>query len=176
MADPVNNACTCAGCQQACAYRPGFFRREQIEPLAAALGLTVPELVRKHLQIDFWAGPETDHEETMMLVPRLKGQRGGTQIGKDPRGVCHWLIAGRCAIHTLGKPAECVALQHNKDGGYLPVDRGGIAATWREHEEFIEAVAGGIFFPHEADLFSWASFRLGHYVPNPDMPDPYADG
>lgn len=168
--------CSCASCQQACAYRPGFFRRDQIEPLATALNLSVPELVRKHLQVDFFSGKGTDYEDVAMLVPRLKGERGGTQIDEDPRGVCHWLIDGKCQIHTLGKPAECAQLHHGPNGEHLKGDRDAIASTWVGAEEFIEEVTGDSFYRHEGGAFSLFMFSMGYYHPDPNKPDPYADG
>jgi hypothetical protein len=166
--------CSCKDCQSACAFRPGFFRRDQIEPLAAALNLSVPELVRKHLQVDFYSGEGTDYEDTAMLVPRLKGERGGTQIDQDPRGVCHWLINGRCQIHNLGKPAECAELGHGEDGKRLKGDRDAIAATWKGAGEWIEEVTGDYFVPHEAGILSFFALHTPYY-PNPDMADPYAE-
>lgn len=166
--------CSCQDCKNACAHRPGFFRREQIEPLANALNLTVPELVQKHLQVDFFSGD--DVEDVCMLVPRLKGERGGTQIDNDPRGVCHWFVDGKCRIHQLGKPAECAELVHGPDGQQVKVDRVAIARTWVGQEEFIEQVTGDFFFPHEPQsMFSSLFMRFEPYYPNPNKPDPYAE-
>ncbi len=169
----MNKECQCTTCKNACMYRPGFFRREQIEPLAVALNLTLKELVQKHLQVDFFSSG--DVEDVMMLVPRLKGERGGTQIDDDPRGVCHWFVNGLCQIHEKGKPANCVELVHDETGKYVDVDREAIAKTWVGHEKFIEEVTDDHFFPNEPSVFANISLMSRHYFPDPNQPDPYAE-
>lgn len=168
------SGCTCNDCKSACMYRPGFFRREQIEPLAATLNLTLKELVQKHLQVDFFSVGEL--EDVMMLVPRLKGERGGTQIDMDPRGVCHWFVEGLCQIHDKEKPANCVELVHDETGKYVEVDREAIAKTWVGQEAFIEEVTGDYFSPEIGGFLGNFMLTSRPYYPDPDKPDPYKEG
>jgi hypothetical protein len=178
----MNKECSCDSCKMACMHRPGFFRREQIEPLAKALNITVKELVHKHLQVDFYSGlyinPEGKSvylDDVMMLVPRLKGHPGASQIDQDPRGVCHWFVKGRCQIHKKGKPAECAGLVHNDKDDYDTIDRAEVVSTWVGHEEFIEEITDDCFVPHNINSMSYLMMGFRPYCPDPDQPDPYAD-
>lgn len=130
------NDCSCTGCQEACQRRPGFFTADQIEPLAKNLGLSLKELIREHLQFDYWSGGEL--EETHMLVPRYLGQMGGSDVPWWPVGTCHWFVDGKCQIHSLGKPAECRALGHI-DGKNVSADREAIVRTWVDKQDWVDS-------------------------------------
>jgi hypothetical protein len=173
---PIVSECACQYCKEACSRRPGFFRRHQIEPLAAAHNMSVSEFARKHLQVDFFSSGKSKLYDVCMLVPRLKGYPGGSLIPADPRGVCHWLIQGRCTIHTLGKPAECAELTHVPGSleDYVDMDRDAIAATWVGAQLWIEALLGRQFKAHNCfDFNLWESMSRPH-SPDPDMFDAYA--
>ena len=141
-AAPVSEpaACECEGCRAACETRPGFFRADEIEPLAHVLGLSVDEMVKRHLQFDYFEHHEiADGEEVRMLVPRLKGHVGGSRIPWWPTGRCHWFVDGKCAIHTKGKPAECRGLGHI-DGADVSADRVAIVRTWLDRQDWVRAL------------------------------------
>ncbi len=135
-------ACTCATCQSYCARKPGWFRPDEIAPLAANLGLTVQQLFDQHLAVDLWtAKPDTDEVDIFVLAPRTTYQKGGDTYGLNPLGRCHWLIEGRCAIHEAGKPFECRMAHH--DNG--PIGRRIHAEArdaWRDHQQMIAGLLG----------------------------------
>lgn len=109
------NACSCEICRGACEHKPGWFKPEEIAPLAAALGLTEQELFNQHLQVDWWNGTEeTDWEEVFILSPAIIGGNPGDMFNSDPRGRCAWFTDGKCAIHKFGKPFECAAYHHDQ--------------------------------------------------------------
>lgn len=108
-----NNSCDCRVCQGACEHKPGWFAPDQIAPLADRLGITVEELFKKHLSVDWWCGDSlTDYDDVFVLSPKLAGTDGGDMFPGDPRGVCHWFKDGKCQVHALGKPAECAFTHH----------------------------------------------------------------
>lgn len=173
---PIVSECACHHCRAACSRRPGFFRRQQIEPLAVRLNMTVQEFAKAHCQVDFFTSTKHKLIDICMLVPRLKGYPGGSQIPGDPRGVCHWLIKGRCTIHTLGKPAECAELTHvpGSTEDYVDMDREAMAATWLGAQPWIEELFGRTYQAHNCfDFDLWLALSRPHY-PDPDMFDAYA--
>jgi hypothetical protein len=135
-------------CQNACQHRPGFFRADQIAPLAKALNLTVKELFDQHLQVDCWNG----EPDIFLLIPRHQDKPGGSLVPFDPRGTCHWFVNGRCEIHTLGKPAECAELVHAPGGEYAQVDRQAIVDSWRDNQQMVRDLYGRDLEPSDPDF------------------------
>lgn len=127
-------ACQCESCRAACQRRPGFFTADQIEPLAGKLGLSIEEMFRDHLQVDYWSGG--DLEDTYMFVPRYAGMAGGSDVPWWPTGTCHWFVDGKCQIHALGKPAECRGLGHI-NGELVTADREAIVRTWVDKQDWV---------------------------------------
>lgn len=132
--------CDCTGCRSACEYKPGWFTPDQIAPLAKALKLSVKQLFKKHLQVDWWV----DSPNVFVLSPRLKSEEGGTIFDSDPKGACHWYKDGKCMIHALGKPAECQQLGHGNDGRLINPNHGKTADAWRatKHQKMVRDLYG----------------------------------
>jgi Fe-S-cluster containining protein len=108
-----SNACSCEKCAGACGHKPGWFKPEEIAPLATALGLTEKQLFDQYLQVDWWEGDEaTDGEDVFVLSPAVVDGDVGDMFDHDPRGECVWFIGGKCAVHDQGKPFECAAYHH----------------------------------------------------------------
>jgi len=103
--------CSCKECKSACSNKPGWFSPAQIKPLAKKLGLTVQELFKQHLQIDWW---DRYPKNVFVLSPRQTRGTGGTMFPANPKGECHWFKNGKCSIHELGKPIECQLLGHSE--------------------------------------------------------------
>lgn len=149
-----SGACSCDSCKAACSYKPGWFSPDQIEPLAANLGLTPQELFDQHLQVDWWV----DDPDVFVLSPRLRHETGGSMMPVDSTGECHWFVDGKCAIHDLGKPFECQQLDHSKVNHHEAA-----ADRWRdeEHQQMIEDLYGEQPYAPEASIFDMMSMMLG---------------
>lgn len=158
MADAViENACSCAKCAGACEHKPGWFKPEQIAPLAEALGLSEQELFDKHLQVD-WYEAEDDEGDIFVLSPAVVDGDAGDMFDGDPRGVCRWFIEGKCAIHDLGKPFECAAYHHTDTNDAARVHHKEAALAWKGEHERIKKLLGrepetSQFFDPFATLF-----------------------
>jgi Fe-S-cluster containining protein len=142
---PVTNACECLACRGACEHKPGWFKPDEIAPLAAALGITEKELFDKHLQVDWWEGDEdTDYEDVFVLSPAVVHGLPGTMFGSDPRGTCVWFKEGKCAIHEQGKPFECAAYHHSDDPKAGAPHHHEAAMAWNapEHQGKIKELLG----------------------------------
>lgn len=95
------NPCTCKKCQGAC-KRPGWFIPGEIEKVAKYLKVSVKELFKTKLAIDWWVG----EEDIFVLSPALKGEETGEMFPYDPVGECIFFNSRRCDIHPV-KPYEC---------------------------------------------------------------------
>ncbi len=111
----IPGECSCDVCKNACQHKPGWFTPDQIQPLADNLGLTPSQLFKEHLGVD-WFADSDGRPDVFVLSPKLKGTEGGEMFPGDPRGECHWYQDGKCAIHGIGKPLECLQLGHLTDG------------------------------------------------------------
>ena len=102
--------CSCKNCQNACRRKPGWFKPGEAEKVASFLGLSLEELFKKSLAIDYWV--ETN---TFILAPATKSETGGlpgnvySYFGK---GECVFFKNGLCSIHDV-KPFECRELFHD---------------------------------------------------------------
>lgn len=136
----MSNECNCDKCAKACTVKPGWFTPDQIKPLAKALKLSQVELFRRHLQIDWW----NDSPDVFVLSPKLVGEKGGTMFPGEPSGTCHWFKDGKCAIHSLGKPAECAFYHHTTERASTLENHEKTADAWRtpEHQELIRTLYG----------------------------------
>jgi hypothetical protein len=142
-APTIKNACQCSRCQSACSHKPGWFRPEQIAPLARRMGLTVQELFDRHLSVDWWNGTEEmNGEDIFVLSPRLVGRTGGEMFPAEPHGVCHWFKDGACGIHKLGKPDECAFAHHALEGDVMSANRFEIVKSWMPKQRRIQELLG----------------------------------
>jgi hypothetical protein len=143
MAETPNPGCSCAKCASYCTHKPGWFHPDQIAPLAKALRLSIAELFRRHLAIDWWAGDDlTGGKDVFVLSPRLEGAAGGDMFPGDPHGACHWFRDGKCQIHTLGKPAECAFAGHDVSEHDSLRNHLAMVAAWAPHQHRIEKMLG----------------------------------
>lgn len=133
-----DNACQCTVCRSACARKPGWFMPGEVEALAVAMGLSIQELFKQHLQVDYWAGPP----DIFVLAPRIMGGEGGSIMGASPYGKCHWFARGKCAVHELGKPHECRIMRHDVE--HVPGSHRAVAVAWDKpgHQAQIAALLG----------------------------------
>lgn len=133
--------CTCAGCRNACATKPGWMVPGDAERIAAHLGLPLPELFRTKLAVDWWEADE-DAPLTFVLAPAIKGEATGAEYPGNPQGRCVFFKNERCSIHAV-KPWECRKAGHvgeNAAKGYHPAARD----AWRakKHQTQIRRLLG----------------------------------
>jgi len=140
------NACMCVNCQSACIQKPGWFRPEQIAPLAERMGLTVKELFDKHLAVDWWVGDSlTGGRDVFILSPAVISGQVGDMFPSDPTGTCVWFKEGKCEVHTLGKPNECAFAHHDRDiEERMRANRNEIVKAWntKENQQMICTLLG----------------------------------
>jgi len=106
--------CKCKSCVNACEAKPGWFKPEEIEPLAKNMGLTVQELFDQHLGVDWWQGDIGEVEDRVfLLAPATIKMEPGKEYPTHAMGQCRLLKDGLCTIHDKGKPFECAALNHD---------------------------------------------------------------
>jgi Fe-S-cluster containining protein len=111
------SACACEDCQRGCAYKPGWFRPGEPEKAAELLGVSLAELFRTRLAVDWWEGhPDVVGENVYVIAPALVGEEPGEMYPGDPSGRCVFFKKGRCEIHAA-KPFECAVLAHGDSGG-----------------------------------------------------------
>jgi len=96
----------CASCQAACRNKPGWFKAGEAEKVAQYLGVSLKELFRDKLAVDWWVGGSVNSGDIYVLSPALIGEDAGTEFPGDPRGECVFFRDGRCEIHAV-KPFEC---------------------------------------------------------------------
>ena len=118
-------SCTCAHCVSACRIKPGWFMPDEIEPLAANMGLSVQELFDTRLCVDRLG-------ETLVLSPAVVGVEPGAEFPPISLGVCVFFKDERCEIHTLGKPHECAKATHFGGANRLLVGE-----AWVPHQDRI---------------------------------------
>jgi Fe-S-cluster containining protein len=126
---PPPSSCTCTGCQSACTRKPGWFAPGEVELVAAARGVSVPELFRAYLAVDWWEGDEP----TFVLSPaiiRHGSVHAGTEIPANPLGRCVFYEGGRCSIHAV-KPRECATYHHDMTREQVAASHRGVFEAWQ---------------------------------------------
>jgi hypothetical protein len=139
MAEGTKESCQCDACRALCRHKPGWFLPGQIEPLAAAMGITVKDLFDRYLAVDWWE--ENDRLPlTFLLSPAVKGNPTGEEFPYDATGTCVFYgDDGRCAVHDLGKPHECALALHDEE----PCDRHlETARAWADHQGAVRDLVG----------------------------------
>ncbi len=117
------SACSCERCQSACSNYPGEFRPGEAERVAKFLGLSMRQLFKRYLAVNWWVGSP----DVFMLTPASDTIKAGCEWPGNPeRGKCVFLAAGRCSIHPV-KPYSCA---HGN-----PCDHGK-RQKWEDDREF----------------------------------------
>ena len=124
-----------------CERKPGWLKPGEAEKIAAFLGVSLPDLFRQYLAVDWWV----DEPDVFLLSPAIVGHDAGTEMPFVAKGRCAFLTEeGRCRIHSV-KPFEC-GVAWCGDG---PVEREGsahqqAADAWRtpEHQAQITQLLG----------------------------------
>lgn len=110
-------SCTCERCVGACKHKPGWFKPGEVELLAKYMNLSLEELFRDYLTVEWWASDEPIY----VVSPGIVGLPTGQQVPYIRTGRCVFLTEDdRCRIHAA-KPAECALFWHGMDtvtGGF----------------------------------------------------------
>jgi len=108
------NECDCAQCVALCERRPGWFAPGEAEKVAAYLGLSLEDLFRRRLSVDYRTATKEEPREIYVLSPAIEGKAGG-YFPFAPFGRCTFLtVDGKCEIHAV-KPIECRMASGCKD-------------------------------------------------------------
>lgn len=128
---------TCNTCISACTRRPGWFMPGQVEVVADALGISLAELFRTRLIVDYWYADDRLSPTTFVLGPAtVGGARPGTISSLNgQRGRCTFLTEdNRCEIHAV-KPFECAQWFCGVREADLPMAHVDVARAWRDDPE-----------------------------------------
>ena len=131
-------SCECDVCRHACEHKPGWFMPGQAEKVAEYLNMSVEELFKTKLMVDWWEQDEDHPEDIFLLSPGIVGEEPGSEFPSDPRGTCVFYKEGKCSIHPV-KPFECADSIHGERGEYRHND---IALAWQPHQEQIKKLLG----------------------------------
>jgi hypothetical protein len=103
------DSCQCKECVDACKNVPGWFAPGEAENLADNMGISVQELFKKYLRVDFLEKDPSKgiDEDVFVLSPGTTNSAAGEIAPYLPRGTCVFLHNNKCQIHNLGKPIEC---------------------------------------------------------------------
>ena len=126
---------TCGVCRSGCDRKPGWFLPGEAEKTAAHLGITLPELFRDYLAVDWWVAGQ---EPVFLLSPAVRGNEAGREFPGDPRGTCVFYEGGRCRIHPA-KPHECASTWC---GGGPPDVHRTTAMAWQDHQGQLRELLG----------------------------------
>lgn len=132
--------CDCDDCRSACTGKPGWFLPGEAEQAAELLGMSLVELFKSKLAVDWYEDhPDTD-AYVFVLAPALVGESAGEEYPGDPNGQCVFYEGGRCDIHAA-KPFECAALGHQEAD--IRGRHEAVAGRWvGHHEQIVELLEG----------------------------------
>lgn len=131
---------TCRTCVSACLRKPGWFLPGQVEQVAVYLGISLAELFRTRLAVDYWYADDRLSPTTFVLSPACGEVEPGAVAPLTVGGRCTFLTdEGRCEIHPV-KPMECAQWYCGQDE--VPVAHVDVARQWHAHQDEITAVLG----------------------------------
>ena len=129
------NDCSCNSCQNACKYKPGWFKPGEAEKAAELKGLPLEKFFKDHLAVDWW---ESD-PDIFLLAPATDLSGTGIEYPSNPKGKCVFYKKGKCSIHEA-KPFECREYHHTEKD--LNGRHEKIAMTWKRHQKQISDLLG----------------------------------
>lgn len=144
MTDLQDTECRCDDCSDGCHESPGWFAPGQAERVAEHLGVTLEELFRDKLVVEYWAGGIDDHATDIhVLAPANYASTSGEKAEfSKMRARCVFLDnEGLCSIHPV-KPKECALSHHNMDqDAYLAWRKDNVRA-WIGRQDQIDQLLG----------------------------------
>lgn len=137
-------ACRCEECCEGCQGVPGWFAPGQAELVAEHLGITLGELFRDKLVVEYWVGGMDGSEgDIHFLAPANHASIPGEKAPySKPRARCMFLDNdGLCSIHPV-KPRECAISMHDMDRTTYQAWREDNVRAWMPHQDQIEELLG----------------------------------
>jgi Fe-S-cluster containining protein len=110
--------------------------------MAEHLDVTVEELFRTKLAVD-WFEAEMDIEETVyVLAPATQSMEPGGMYPGNPRGRCVFLTSdNRCEVHAA-KPFECRRLLHTDTSDQVHNRHLKVARAWQQFQKQVRKLLG----------------------------------
>lgn len=137
-------SCTCPRCVDACSHKPGWLKPGDAERIAAYLGVSLEELFRTRLIVDYFIRDAEGKPPIWLLAPLKNDATAGAEAPFEPGGVCAFLTTdGRCSIHPV-KPFECAAMIHDEGPEQTGGNHRAAAQAWDapEHQRQISELLG----------------------------------
>lgn len=157
------DSCECERCQKACSIAPGWFLPGEAERVALFLGVSLEELFRTKLNIDWWLNE--DGTGTFALSPGIKNTEAGTILTyKDRYGECVFFENGSCTIHPV-RPHECAEVWHQTTESEGTKLHTYVASSWHsdEHRRQLTRLLGKE--PKLPDDLYTSTFLFGEDIP-----------
>lgn len=114
----TRESCTCDRCVAACKRHPGWLEPGDAERIAAHLGVSLPDLFRSKLAVDYMLPTDANGLEDAVfgLRPVTPRDTPGAEAPYVVGGRCVFLSDDdRCTVHPV-KPAECRDMLHGEHG------------------------------------------------------------
>ena len=140
--------CSCKTCQNACAYKPGWFLPGEIEKVAEYLNKPLKEVFDEYLAVDWYQDVPKD---IFVIAPAIPGTKGGIYTA-DPRGKCTFYKEGKCSIHPV-KPFECREYHHGEDSVSISDRHSEVAEEWKDNQQQVEDLLG--IKPYTKEYYGW---------------------
>ena len=139
--------CTCDKCVAACKRMPGWFMPGEAEIVAEFLHLSLKELFKDYLIVNYYDNSSDWDRTTYVLQPAIKPYEDSSRnhrwhtgiVNGWPWGECVFLENDRCGIHAV-KPFECKHAMCCNSKDTDRITHLDFAKVWceEEHQEQIE--------------------------------------
>lgn len=130
----TKESCQCNKCKAACLRKPGWFLPGEIERVVEYLGISLEDLFKTKLAVDWWVG----FPNIFVLSPAIIGENAGEEFPTNPLGVCLFFKDGLCKIHPV-KPFECQNMIHSEQSRNMHEL---VGKAWEPHQNQIEDLLG----------------------------------
>ena len=141
----MSKSCSCESCKQRCQTAPGWFKPGEVEKTAKFLKISLRELFKRYLSVDFWMADGIDIEEDVFVLSpaTIDGSQGQVFSADNRYGQCVFFQNGQCVIHAV-KPFECKAVDHNTSRQRGQILHEGVAKKWnkKDYQKQIEKLLG----------------------------------
>ena len=119
-----NEGCKCNTCKSACKHKPGWFMPEEAEKVAEYLGISLQELFKTKLSVDWWQS-----ECNIFLLSPAIPDYEGREFPGNPRGQCAFYKNKLCSIHLV-KPFECRKYMHDVEHDESIENHEAVSKAW----------------------------------------------
>lgn len=138
----TKESCRCSYCQKACEHKPGWFMPGEAEKVADFLGMSLQDLFKQKLMVDWYEGLLGPLNPGFVLSPAVVGEEPGVEFPAQPTGRCVFLTEDkRCSIHPV-KPFECRQAIHGDPEGESAHDHKLVALQWVDFTQQLTDLLG----------------------------------